>query len=488
MINVLGPQPGPQTAFLSSTADIVIYGGAAGGGKSFGLLLEPLRHKNNPDFSAVVFRRTSPQLTNPGALWDEAAKMYPKTRGTQKKSDMEYHWGEIVNGVRDGMKIAFRHMEHEKNKLDWQGAQVPLLLFDEITHFTESMITYMLSRNRSSSGVPGYMRGTCNPDPDSWVRTWIDWWIGEDGFPIPERVGVVRYFIRINDEMIWASTRQELIDTYQPKDCSVEDEILPKSFTFIPATIYDNKILLKNDPSYLASLKAMTRVERESLLGGNWDVRISAGSYYDRAWLTKMNRVHPNSVYVRFWDRAASIPSEAYPNPDWTVGLKMAKQPKDCTPRYVICDVLRDRQMPAGVRKMILDAADADGKKVRAVVEQEPGSSGKADAIDIVNKIVKIGKEARKRRPTGNKLDRYKPFSAACEVGDIGYLIGPWNAAFHKENENCLFDDKDNSNKDDQPDSASGAFTELKDNMVIPDFSLDASFGKQINQFDNIGN
>ena len=261
---VLGPQPGPQTQFLASIADIVIYGGAAGGGKSYALLLEPLRHKNNAEFAAVVFRRTSPQLTNPGALWDEAAKMYPGTEGTQKKSDMEYHWGEEVNGVRDGMKVAFRHMEHEKNKLDWQGSQVPLLLFDEITHFTESMITYMLSRNRSSSGVPGYMRGTCNPDPDSWVRTWIDWWIGEDGLPIPERIGVVRWFIRLNDEMIWADSRQELIDTYQAADATEEEEILPKSFTFIPATIYDNKILLKNDPGYLASLKAMPRVERES--------------------------------------------------------------------------------------------------------------------------------------------------------------------------------------------------------------------------------
>jgi len=487
-MKVLGPQPGPQTAFLASIADIVIYGGAAGGGKSYALLLEPLRHKNNQDFSAVVFRRTSPQLTNPGALWDEAAKMYPQTEGTIHKSDMEYHWGQEVNGIRDGMKVVFRHMEHEKNKLDWQGAQVPLLLFDEITHFTESMITYMLSRNRSSSGVPGYMRGTCNPDPDSWVRVWIDWWIGLDGLPIEERIGVVRWFIRLNDEMIWADSRQELIDTYQVENATVEEEILPKSFTFIPATIYDNKILLKNDPGYLASLKAMPRVERESLLGGNWDVRPSAGSYYQRDWLPKVTRVHPNSTFVRFWDRAASVPSEVYPNPDWTVGLKMAKQPKGYSPRYVICDVKRARLMPAGVKKLIMDTADTDGKRVRIVVEQEPGSSGKADAMDLTTALIERSFEARKRRPTGNKLDRYKPFSAGCEVGEVGIMSGIWVESFHKENENCIFDDKDNNNKDDQPDGASGAFNELKDNMVIPDITIDVKFGKQTNQFDDIGN
>ena len=115
---ILAPQPGPQTHFLSSIADIVIYGGAAGGGKSFGLLLEPLRHKDNSRFSGVIFRRTSPQLTNPGGLWDEAENMYPLTGGKPLKSVMEYEWG-------DGMRIAFRHMEHEKNRLDWQGAQVP---------------------------------------------------------------------------------------------------------------------------------------------------------------------------------------------------------------------------------------------------------------------------------------------------------------------------------------------------------------------------
>ena len=477
---IIAPQPGPQTQFLSSTADIVIYGGAAGGGKSYALLIEPLRHKDNDEFSAVVFRRTSPQLTNPGGLWDEAAKIYPKTDGVPHKSDMEYHW-------EDGMKVVFRHMEHEKNKYDWQGAQVPLILFDEVTHFSESQFCYMMSRNRSGSGVPGYMRGTCNPDPDSWVRQWIDWWIkGEDypqeerGFPIPERIGVVRWFVRINDEMIWGDTREELINRYQSEDAGEEDQILPKSFTFIPATIYDNKILLKNDPGYLASLKAMPRVEREALLGGNWDVKPEAGSYYNRKWLVKVSRVHPASKFVRFWDRAASVPSEVYPDPDWTVGLLMARQPAGFDPKYVICNVRRDRKLPAGVRKMIKDAANDDGKKARIVVEQEPGSSGKADAVDIVSKLNSSGFDSRRRNPTGSKKDRYMPFSSACENGEVGYLSGPWNEKFHKENENQAFDDK---TKDDQCDAASGAFEELSDKYAVGDFEIPTDFGTQLNHW-----
>jgi hypothetical protein len=73
----LRPQPGPQEMFLSTPADIAVYGGAAGGGKSFGILLEGARHTPNKDFGGVIFRRTSPMITNEGGLWDESNKIYP---------------------------------------------------------------------------------------------------------------------------------------------------------------------------------------------------------------------------------------------------------------------------------------------------------------------------------------------------------------------------------------------------------------------------
>ena len=134
------PQPGAQERFLSSVADIAIYGGAAGGGKSFALLMEPLRHIGNKHFGGVIFRRTSPQITNEVALWDEAGKLYPLVYGEPRIGSLEYRFP-------IGASVSFRHLQHEDTIYDWQGAQVPFIGFDELTHFTKRQFFYMLSRN-----------------------------------------------------------------------------------------------------------------------------------------------------------------------------------------------------------------------------------------------------------------------------------------------------------------------------------------------------
>lgn len=174
---IFQPQPGPQCAFLQTSADICIYGGGAGGGKSYGLLLEPLRHLENPNFSGVIFRRTLKEIKKPGGLWDQSCKIYPNFNAIP--------YAQIQWKFPSGMKVEFSHMEYEKDKYSWNGAQVPFIGFDEVQSFSESMFIYMLSRNRSESNVPGYIRGTCNPEADSWLLRWIGWWIGEDGFAIP---------------------------------------------------------------------------------------------------------------------------------------------------------------------------------------------------------------------------------------------------------------------------------------------------------------
>src|SRR3954454_4436898 len=95
---------------------------------------------------------------------------------------------------------------------NWQGAQIALICFDELTHFRAHQFFYMVSRNRSTCGVRPYIRATCNPDADSWVAEFLAWWIDpETGLPIPERAGVMRYYVRVSDKIIWADRPEELM-------------------------------------------------------------------------------------------------------------------------------------------------------------------------------------------------------------------------------------------------------------------------------------
>lgn len=267
------PQPGPQVMALESKADILIYGGQAGGGKSWLLVHEVLRRIHNPGFRGGIFRRTYPQLKGQGGIWDECQEVY---RGC----DAHLREGQELDATfPSGANVAFLHLQHEKTKYEYQGHQFCYLGFDELTHFTESQFFYMLSRNRSTCGIRPYVRATCNPEP-GWVADFLSWWIDPElGTAIPERSGKLRYFIRGGDsELYWGSTKEELIaefPEYEP------DDIL--SVTFIAASLADNVVLQKKDPGYRARLMSLSRIERDRLLGGNW--KVSEGAQIDPSWI-----------------------------------------------------------------------------------------------------------------------------------------------------------------------------------------------------------
>ena len=257
---VFEPQPGAQEAFLSCGADIAVYGGAAGGGKTYSILLEPLRYFRVSDWNGVIFRHNANQILNAGGLWDTASNIYPVSGYTSRSSTPRGFTSPF------GARLDFAHIEIDKDLESWQGSQICYIGWDELTHFTKKQFFYMLSRNRSTSGIKPIMRGTCNPDPESWVADLIDWWIGPDGYPIKERSGIVRYFVHINDELIWSSDADDLTERFPGQ--------MPKSFTFIASTIHDNKILLEKDPSYMANLLALSQEDQNKLLHGNWHVKI----------------------------------------------------------------------------------------------------------------------------------------------------------------------------------------------------------------------
>jgi len=431
------PQEGPQETFLSTPADIVIFGGAAGGGKSYGLLLEALRHMANPKFGAVIFRRESVEIRKQGGLWDESSGLYGQIPGAvPREQNLDWRFP-------SGARVSFSHLEKESTKYAWKGAQIPFIGFDELTGFTKTQFFYMLSRNRTTCGVKPYIRATTNPDADSWVAEFIAWWIDPDtGYAIQERSGVVRWFIRRGDDLVWGDSKEELI-AGSPGTKANE----PKSVTFILSKLEDNKILMEKDPDYEANLKAQTLVERERLLKGNWKIRPSAGLYFKRSYFEVIDAAPAGLPAIRSWDLAATEKKEGS-DPDWTVGLKLSRDGRGI---FYVEHVERFQGSPRTVETAISNIAAGDGKVVRIRIPQDPGQAGKSQSTYLTTQLA--GYIVHSERETGDKVTRAGPASSQAEVGNIKVVRGAWNETFFSELENF----PPTKGHDDQVDALAGA-------------------------------
>jgi len=409
------PQVGPQEAFLSTPADIALYGGAAGGGKTWALLLEPLRHIHNPDFGAVIFRRTYPQIRSEGGLWSESARLYPALAGTPRESVLDWRFP-------SGAGIKFAHMQHERNKLDWQGAQIPLIEFDELTHFDRSQFFYMLSRNRSTCGVRPYIRATTNPDADSWVADLITWWIDqESGYPIPERSGAIRWFVRDGDKLIWFNRQDQAQEQYPA--------IPPTSFTFIAAKLDDNPALEQADPQYRARLLALPLVEREQLLAGNWKIKPAAGKVFNRAWFEIVEALPAGGLECDGWDFAATAKEKRGDDPDFTAGVGVRKVNGTWFITWMQAQqVANSDPLLRNLSAQHRQRCQGDGTQYRVRWEIEPAASGIKENRRLT--VMMAGFDAKGQRPGGDKLTRSRALAAQAEVGNVKLLKGPWNEEF----------------------------------------------------------
>ena len=239
-----------------------MYGGTAGSGKTYGLLLDAMRFFNKDNINGVIFRRYYNELTLPGAAWIESQKIYPHLGLRPNLSLLEYRF-------KSNSHLKFAGLQYDVDVMKWRGAQLDFLGFDEITHFTEYQFWSLIARLRTvKPGINPYCRATCNPDP-GWVFDFIKWWLDEKtGYPIRERSNVIRWFFRNNDLTYWFESKDSALRDIKSK--GLEGNCFPMSFTFIPATLNDNQILLKNDPNYYARLSQLPENERQQLLEGRW--------------------------------------------------------------------------------------------------------------------------------------------------------------------------------------------------------------------------
>lgn len=416
-MTAIRPQPGPQEAFLATPADIAFYGGAAGGGKSYALLMEPLRHiMTVPGFGAVIFRRESPQITNEGGLWDTADTLYrPFRAGPRQAPVLDWRFPPHGNSIK------FSHMQHESDRFNWQGAQIPLIAFDELTHFTRAQFFYMLSRNRSTCGIRPYIRATYNPVPaddetGGWIHEFVSWYLDENQeYPDPAKAGVVRWFVNVNDKLHWFDNRETAVSEFP--------DIPPKSFTFIPSYVTDNKILLASDPGYLANLYGLGHVDQERLLKGNHKIKPQAGQVISRDWFPVVDHVPAAyDAIVRFWDFAATEKKRKAGAATASVLMGLENG------RFYILDMSEEWIGPADIDNHVAATANRDGRQIAVRWEEEGGSSGKRVSFAMVQKLA--GFDAAGVRPAGDKLARLMPFAAQARAGNVWLRRGPWNERF----------------------------------------------------------
>lgn len=232
------PQP-RQAEFMRRFEDEVLFGGAAGGGKSDALVAEALRQIDKPHYKGLILRKTFPQLME---IIDKAYRLYPQIDPKAKYNDSKHVWT-----FRSGAKIVFGSMHNPKEKYKYQGQAYDFIGFDELTHFTWEEYEYLLSRNRPNGpGMLTYVRATANPGGigHGWVK---------DRFitPVPPMT------------TIWDEVE------FTERDGSKRKRRMSR--IFVPSFVQDNPALLRNDPNYVFKLASMSEAKKNALLYGDWD-------------------------------------------------------------------------------------------------------------------------------------------------------------------------------------------------------------------------
>lgn len=469
---IIGPASKKQELFLNSDATITLAGGAAGSGKTYTSLLIALKFMQHPRATGVIFRRTSKMLTAPGSVWQEACNLYSALFPNLRIRTREL---EII--FPNGALLKFSHMQHSSNMYDHKGGQYSLVIFDEATDFEEEMVVYLLSRMRNAYvDYKPQMFLMTNPDYNSFLRQWLeDYYLDpQTGIPLAEKTGHKRFFFRQGNTMLWYNSLEEAETVH---GSGAESGI--SSFTFIGATCRDNPPLLKAQPDYISRLMSLPRVEKERLLDGSWFARQENAGLFKREWVGLVDHSNGRATQrIRAWDFAFSLPSEQYPNPDWTRGVLMSK---DASKVYTVEDVVSIRNRVHEVEKMVFQTAMQDGQDVVISIPLDPAAAAGAYAKDLQRKLAEMGFICRLTKPVKSKITRFAPFSSIAQAGFVNVVKANWNKDFFDELE--VFDG-DPKKKDDQVDCCSDCMLLLNKDNSLPNFTLPDLTGS--NPFDSM--
>lgn len=415
----IDPHPKQRVFLLLDDVLEVLFGGAAGPGKSTGLLCAAAQYVDVPGYSALLLRRTFKQLSQPGALMAKAQEWWGGTGAKWNKEEKQWTFP-------SGATIKFGYLEHDKDLDNYQSAEYQFIGFDELTQFPKHHYTYMFSRLRRLEGsqIPVRMRAATNPGGQghSWVK---DRWNLPDG----------------------------------PRDHPTR--------AFVPAFLPDNPSL--DAATYEMALEELGETSYAQLRHGDWGAQASGGRFdLDNLIIIQPHEVPSAGVSIRYWDTAASDVTDEYPDPDWSAGLRLTRSPH-CPdwmkmeimkrdqgghgPFFYIEDVSRLRATSGPVLKRMQTVARHDGLSIPIWIEQERGASGK-NLISLIRNDYLEGHIVRGHLPKGSKEVRARTVSARIDEGRMVVVDGEFTESFIMELGTFGLDGV----HDDQVDALSGAY------------------------------
>jgi predicted phage terminase large subunit-like protein len=321
-----------------------------------------LQYASEPDYAALILRRTFRQLALEDAIMDRAERWLSQTDAKWEGTDKRWRFP-------SGATLTFGYLDTERDKYQYQSAAFQFIAFDELSQFTKSQYTYLFSRltRLEGSTIPIRMRAASNPGDigHEWVKA---------------------RFISPTSTQMKASGR-----------------------FFVPALLEDNPHV--DQPAYEDSLIELDPVTFEQLRHGNWDLDLAGNMFKRESFIVVPSA--PPGQQVRYWDMAASEQKKGT-DPDWTVGGLLASSHG----QYYIKGITRFQKTPADTEKIIRQTAEIDGLATRIFMEQEPGASGLI-AIDHYARDVLQGYAFTGIKSSGSKVVRAQPLSAAAENGNV---------------------------------------------------------------------
>ena len=324
---IFRPNDGPQTDFLAASEREVLYGGSAGGGKSYAMLADPLRYITHPQFSGLLIRHTTEELRE--LVW-KSQELYPKAIPNIKWSERKMQWVSPQGG-----RLWFSYLDRDDDVLRYQGLAFSWIGFDELTQWaTPFAWNYLRSRLRTpASDLPIAMRATTNPGGagHQWVKKmFID--------PAPA------------NQSFWATDIDNGQVLRYPNGHTREGEPLFRR-KFIPARLFDNPYLAESG-DYETMLLSLPEHQRKQLLEGNWDV--AEGAAFPE-WNTDIHVIEPFDI-PKSWRkfRACDYGYGSYSGVVW-IAISPSEQ------LIVYRELYTQKVLATDLADMILEAEEDDG-------------------------------------------------------------------------------------------------------------------------------